>query len=410
MNNRDFSNIGEEIRRTVEDAMNSMDYGQLNQKINQTVNMAMDEARRQFGRYHYNRAPHVEPPYVDPPHVDPPHVDPPHAAPPRRETAHMKQADKKTSKAQIPVKTEGKISGPLMTIFGGFGAVAGIMMTFASGMMLLSSWGSGKFAALLTLVFFGMVTAGTLVLFGIGMKKWGRYRAFYQYFQILDGREFCSIEEISKKTGESGSKVRKRLKKLIRKGMFPEGFIDEQGTCFIVTKNAYQLYCQAQEARRQREEEERERKQRAEVPKTAVEEMIAKGDYYIRTIREANDAIPGEVISAKLDRLEMIVRKIFESVKKHPEQMDEMDRFMEYYLPTTEKLVNAYREFDALPVKGENVTSSMQEIENTLDTITHAFEQLLDDLFMDAAFDISSDISVLQTMLAREGYKEKDFK
>ncbi len=116
------------------------------------------------------------------------------------------------------------------------------------------------------------------------------------------------------------------------------------------------------------------------------------------------------MISQKLDRLEMIVRKIFESVKKHPEQMDEMDKFMEYYLPTTEKLVNAYKEFDALPVKGENVTTSMREIENTLDTIIHAFEQLLDDLFMDAAFDISSDISVLHTMLAREGYKEKDFK
>ena len=87
-----------------------------------------------------------------------------------------------------------------------------------------------------------------------------------------------------------------------------------------------------------------------------------------------------------------------------------MDKFMEYYLPTTEKLVDAYKEFDALPVKGENVTNSMQEIENTLDTITRAFEQLLDDLFMDTAFDISSDISVLETMLAREGYKEKDFK
>ena len=69
MNNRDFSNLGEEIWRTVEDAMNSMDYGQLNQRINQTVNMAMDEARRQFGRYNYNKPPHVTPPPT--PHVTP---------------------------------------------------------------------------------------------------------------------------------------------------------------------------------------------------------------------------------------------------------------------------------------------------------------------------------------------------
>lgn len=87
-----------------------------------------------------------------------------------------------------------------------------------------------------------------------------------------------------------------------------------------------------------------------------------------------------------------------------------MDRFMDYYTPTTLKLVNTYREFDAMEVKGTNILTSMNEIENTLDTIIMAFEKLLDDLFQDTAFDVSSDISVLQTMLAREGYKEKDFK
>ena len=151
-------------------------------------------------------------------------------------------------------------------------------------------------------------------------------------------------------------------------------------------------------------------KEMGNISDSEVAEMIRKGNAYIESIRLANDAIPGEVISAKLDRLENIIRKIFVSVKHHPEQKPEMDKFMEYYLPTTQKLVNAYKEFDALAIKGENVTKSMNEIENALDTINSAFEQLLDDLFQDTAFDISAVISVLQTMLAREGYKEKDFK
>lgn len=396
MENRDFSNIGEEIRRTVEDAMNSMDYGQLNRRINQTVNMAMDEARRQFGRYHYNNRP--------------PHVEPPHASPEKR-TDHGSTTKRATvSKVRIPMKASEKVSGPLCTIFGAIGLLVGIMLTVSSTVFVFTIGVANRLAGLIPFSFSVVFTLGMLILLGIGMTKWRRYKDFRQYLWVLDGREFCMIQEITEKTKEPAQKVVKKLKKMIRKGMFTEGFLDEQGTCLIVTKEAYRLYCQAQEARKQREAEEREQKKRANAPKSAIEEMIAKGDHYIRTIREANDAIPGEVISAKLDRLEMIVGKIFESVKKHPEQMDEMDKFMEYYLPTTEKLVNAYKEFDALPVKGENVTSSMQEIENTLDTITHAFEQLLDDLFMDAAFDISSDISVLQTMLAREGYKEKDFK
>ncbi len=396
MNNRDFSNIGEEIRRTVEDAMNSMDYGQLNQRINQTVNMAMDEARRQFGKYSYQ---------TRPPHVEPPHVTSPGET---SDSGRTKRA--KVPKVRIPVKTSGKVSGPFFTIFGVIGLLAGMGFAISTTVLVSAVGKMEKIVGLIPLSFSVMFILGMMIILGTGLIKWRRYRDFCQYFRVLDGREFCMIQEITEKTKEPTQKVVKKLKKMIRKGMFIEGFLDEQGTCLIVTKEAYHLYCQAQEARRQREAEEREQRKHANAPKSAIEEMIAKGDHYIQAIREANDAIPGEIISAKLDRLEMIVRKIFESVKKHPEQMDEMDKFMEYYLPTTEKLVNAYKEFDALPVKGENVTNSMQEIEGTLDTITHAFEQLLDDLFMDATFDISSDISVLQTMLAREGYKEKDFK
>ncbi len=400
MNNRDFSNIGEEIRRTVEDAMSTMDYGQLNQRINQTVNMAMDEARRQFERYNYNKPPRVTPPPT-------PHVTPP----PSNVAQDMTKKAKAFKGNRIRIKPVGKVAGVLLTILGGIGTLTMLPLTVSFGIPAFAEvTAAGKVAEMLVFSFSLILILSFIFCLIKGGTMWSRYRNFKKYLTILDGREFCAIEEFCNKTGQSAKKVRKKLKDMIRKGMFQEGFIDEQETCLIVTNDAYRMYCQAQEARKQREEEEKLRKQQAEVPKSEVDEMIAKGDYYIRMIREANDAIPGEGISKKLDSLEMIVRKIFESVKKHPEQMDEMDRFMEYYLPTTEKLVNAYREFDALPVKGENVTKSMAEIENTLDTIIHAFEQLLDDLFMDAAFDISSDISVLHTMFAREGYKEKDFK
>ena len=76
---------------------------------------------------------------------------------------------------------------------------------------------------------------------------------------------------------------------------------------------------------------------------------------------------------------------------------------MEYYLPTTIKLLDAYEQLDSQPVQGENIISSKREIEKTIDTLNTAFEKLLDDLFQDTAWDVSSDISVLQMMLAREG-------
>ena len=82
---------------------------------------------------------------------------------------------------------------------------------------------------------------------------------------------------------------------------------------------------------------------------------------------------------------------------------------MQYYLPTTVKLLEAYEQLDKQPVQGENIRNSKREIEKTLDTLNVAFEKLLDSLFQDTAWDVSSDISVLQTRLAQEGLTEGDF-
>ena len=133
------------------------------------------------------------------------------------------------------------------------------------------------------------------------------------------------------------------------------------------------------------------------------------GDRVIRQIREANDAIPGEEISQKLFRLEEITSKIFDHVEKHPEKLPEIRKFLNYYLPITLKLVNAYREFDSQPVQGENIMSAKAEIRETLDTINLAFENLLDSLFENAAMDVSTDISALEAMLAQEGLTGNDF-
>ena len=83
---------------------------------------------------------------------------------------------------------------------------------------------------------------------------------------------------------------------------------------------------------------------------------------------------------------------------------------MDYYLPTTVKLLDAYEELDRQPVQGENIRNGKQEIEKTLDTLNLAFEKLLDSLFEDTAWDVATDISVLQTMLAQEGLTEQKLK
>ena len=138
--------------------------------------------------------------------------------------------------------------------------------------------------------------------------------------------------------------------------------------------------------------------------------MMEAGQAYIQKLRACNDAIPGELVSEKISRMEELTKRIFDRVEQDPDSVDDIERLMEYYLPTAVKLLEAYEELDHQPVQGENILNSKKEIEDTLDTLNIAFEKLLDDLFQETAWDVSSDITVLKMMLAQEGLTEDDFK
>ena len=129
-----------------------------------------------------------------------------------------------------------------------------------------------------------------------------------------------------------------------------------------------------------------------------IQQVISEGRAYIKTIRDANDAIYDPVISEKLYRMEIIVQKIFEYVRVNPDQVGQLRRFMNYYMPTTEKLVRAYQQMDQETVLGENMTRAKDEIAQTLDTINDAYEKLYDSMHIDVVMDVSSDIAVLKTM------------
>lgn len=140
-----------------------------------------------------------------------------------------------------------------------------------------------------------------------------------------------------------------------------------------------------------------------------VQAILDCGNAYIAQIRKYNDDIPGKEVSAKIDQLENNVRRIFQRVEKDPKIIPDVKRMMDYYLPMAVKFLKAYADMDAQMIRGKQIQSSKKEIEKALDTLNRAFEKLLDSLFADTAMDISSDISVLNVLLAQEGLAEDDF-
>ena len=199
---------------------------------------------------------------------------------------------------------------------------------------------------------------------------------------------------------------------MIHSGLFREGHLDKEQSRLITSNETYRNFEHHRLLLEQRQKAEAEAKQRREASSLSpqVREVLDKGNAYLAEIRRCNDLIPGAEISRKISRMEDIVEKIFDRTEKDPGIVPDLKKLMNYYLPMTVKLLNAYADMDAQPVQGENILASMREIEETLDTLNLAFEKLLDDLFSDTVLDVSSDISVLNTLLAQEGLTDDGLK
>lgn len=407
MINNDWERFGDEIRRTIQEAVDSRDFRRLNQTVSDTVGRAVDSVSRGLKNVGW---------YREGPSGMGDQQNQSGSGQFQESMGESGQTyGRPAQKKQRPLFLKGtsvKIGGIFLAVTGYvFGAACLVFLlllcagAMAAGWGLLLRIGAGAFAVF-AVIFLVMAAAGT--------RMAGSVSLFRKYVGLIGNREYCEIRELSQKAGRPLKKVIKDLRKMIEKGWFCQGHMDDQESCLMVSDGAYRQYTELME-RTRREKAEREaaaRKKEEEYSRLSpeVQKVIETGDDYVRKIREANEAIPGEEISAKISRMETLVVRIFDRVEQKPDTVDDIRKLMEYYLPTTIKLLEAYKELDAQPVQGENIISSRKEIEKTLDTLNMAFEKLLDELFQDTAWDLSSDISVLNTMLAQEGLTEEGLK
>ena len=241
------------------------------------------------------------------------------------------------------------------------------------------------------------VAAGAIIALGIGRVTFAN--RFKTYRDIISTRTFCYLEEIARRTHAGTAAVRKNAKRMIKRGLFKQAALDDGEEFIIMSSQAYGEYRAARE-------QESEREAKLEPP---TRDVLSRGEQFIAQIRKSNKEIDDAVISEKLDRIEHVVGSILERVAEHPETAPQLDRMMDYYLPTTVKLLEAYRTLGEAAVETTSVADSKREIASTLDMLREAFEKLLDTLFRDVAWDVSTDISVLRTMLAQDGLTKGAF-
>ncbi len=313
-----------------------------------------------------------------------------------------------------PIKGILKIVfGALGAIYNGFFALACVVAT------------SSEIYAIVPAIIFLALTGlfGYLIYSGIEDRK---LKTIYdKYGTILGRSEYFAIDDLALAAAERPGEVRKNIKKLVKKNFLPSARMDVGETTVMLSDRAYEQYMQAELARKNREkfenrvnlEKTAQKEQSAQQPAPAaaskaddkVSGIIREGREYIENIRELNNRIPGDEMTNKLYKLENIMERIFTQVEKEPECADDLRKFMNYYLPTTTKLLTAYADLDRQPEAGNNIVKTKKDIEDTIDVINDAFENLLDSLFQNMAWDISSDISVMKTMMAQDGLTNNGF-
>ncbi|HPF87742.1 MAG TPA: 5-bromo-4-chloroindolyl phosphate hydrolysis family protein [Candidatus Limiplasma sp.] len=141
---------------------------------------------------------------------------------------------------------------------------------------------------------------------------------------------------------------------------------------------------------------------------TEVDTLLDKGQKYIERIREENLKIPDALLTDKLAQLEILCGEIFRTVHDKPEKAPQIRKFMEYYLPTTLKIVSTYRVISERGIGGSEIIEARQRIDDALGTVIKGCQKLLNKLYQDDVLDITTDIDVLEQMLKRDGLTETE--
>lgn len=232
---------------------------------------------------------------------------------------------------------------------------------------------------------------GGAMLFASRTRK-RRAKAFARCITITGTEGLVDIAKLAATLGMKASDLEKQLTEMIDRGYYgPRAYIDHQrGLLVISPEDMRDVYRREDEAKKSAAAREQEAQQ-------------SEYDRIIAAIRQADEDIDDEAMSEKIRRMQAITAAIFQEVEEHPEKKSQITRFMNYYLPTTLKLLDSYARIEEQGVSGANMAKAKADIEGIADTLVDGYEKQLDNLYRAEAVDIASDVSVIEKMMKADG-------
>ncbi|WP_294375073.1 5-bromo-4-chloroindolyl phosphate hydrolysis family protein [uncultured Clostridium sp.] len=315
----------------------------------------------------------------------------------------------------ISRKPYGKFKGKIYTIIGFAGCIISFIgFAFCSvlsmfDLLIVKAGVYSSFIALAILFVFSLY----LAVKGTNIRR--RNERFNKYSQFLLDKNYCEINTLAESVSKKSKFVIKDLENMMNFEMFKDGHISDDKSYFILGNELYEEYLNSKKSYLDRAKNEEDKytyetsKDDYSIEKDESLSFMEYGAKYISEINKINYSLHGNSICKDLSELEELTRNIMNNVKNNPQKLPLVKKFFNHYLPISLKLINSYKELDEQTIEVENIKRAKKEIENSLSLINTAFKRLLDDLFEDVVMDVSSDISVLETLFSQEGLTEDDF-
>ena len=222
------------------------------------------------------------------------------------------------------------------------------------------------------------------LLSGLNLRK--ALRRYRNYLSMIGLRRSIAVSTLASAANTAPARVRADLEAMLDTGVLSEGFLDHNSDRLILSSVGLSDPPPAKKP------EEKKAADPAQRENALLDE-----------IRAVNDLVKNEKLSAQIDQIGMLTAKILDYEKSHPQSAPQLHSFLSYYLPTTLKILRAYGQLEAQEVSGANINAAMKRIEDMMDKVVAGFEKQLDQLFLGETMDITSDVEVLERMLAKDG-------
>ncbi len=273
--------------------------------------------------------------------------------------------------------------GGLITAFGAILAAMGALFAIGGGAALAEE---GFSLGVLFATGFSLCLAAAGLTMGIyGHIRKKKKERFEAYLKLIGDKQAVPIHYLADVMGIDYHKVIKDLREMITRGILQPAWLDLKTYRLMMTE-----YSESQAVK----------------PEEKKEEAIPRNDRILRQIRADNDLLADPEVSRKIDRIEDLTKKIFAILEQRPEKEPQLYNFMNYYLPTTLKMLRSYRVMQNRGISESELARHRISLNRGLDMVITACQKQLDNLYRDTMLDVSTDVDVLEQMLRRDGFTE----